>query len=193
MDYLIWRYNDVEGACSLLEPSGIDSIVPLKEGTSIWASLGSAGLSSAMNPESPTELRLLDNVHNTDGILVVSERLHAFLDARGLTHVEYLPMTILDHEGRVASKDYWVVHPIEPVDAIDMEASGCKMSRIKKTRIQSMERLVLRPEAIPAGRELFRLQGLWGVTLVSQPLADAITAAGFTGVDWTGTSAYPGA
>jgi len=193
MDYLIWKYRDTDGACSILEPTGLDSIVPLKEGTPLQAELSGKALSTAMNPESPDDILLLDNVHNTDGILVVSGHLRAFLEARSLRDVEYLQVSIVDHKGRVASDDYWVVHPLSPVDAIDLVASDCKMSRIKKTRIQSMTQLVLRPEAVPADRELFRLQGLWGVTLVSRTLADAIAAAGFSGVEWQEVSAYPGA
>lgn len=193
MDYLIWKYRDTDGACSILEPTGLDSIVPLKEGTPLQAELSGKALSAAMNPESPDDILLLDNVHNTDGILVVSGHLRAFLEARSLRDVEYLQVSIVDHKGRVASDDYWVVHPLSPVDAIDLVASDCKMSRIKKTRIQSMTQLVLRPEAVPADRELFRLQGLWGVTLVSRTLADAIAAAGFSGVEWQEVSAYPGA
>ncbi|WP_341675043.1 DUF1629 domain-containing protein [Niveibacterium sp. SC-1] len=193
MDYLIWRYCDADGACSIMEPTGLDSIVPLKEGTPLLAELGGKGLSAAMNPESPDDILLLDNVHNTDGILVVSGHFRALLEAQSLRDVEFLPISIIDHKGRVASDDYWVVHPTNPVDAIDLVASDCKMSRIKKTRIQSMTRLVLRPGTVPADRALFRLQGLWGVTLVHRALADAITAAGLTGVEWQELSAYPGA
>ena len=54
-----------------------------------------------------------------------------------------------------------------------------------------MEKLVLRPDAVPANRSLFRLKGLWNVALVSRPLANAISAAGFSGVRWLELSAYP--
>jgi hypothetical protein len=191
MNYVIWKYDHVEGACSLLEPTGIDSMVPLKEGEPIASGISGSGLSSAMNPESPDDLMLLDNVHNTDGILVASPRLRAFLGERNLADVEYLPISILDHKGRVAAPDYFVIHPVAPVDAIDADASLCKMSRIKKDRIQSMKKLALRPDAIPADRKLFRLKGLWNVALVSRPVADAISAAGFSGIRWLELSAYP--
>lgn len=192
MSFVIWTYSDVEGACSLMEPIGLDPIVPLKDGSPVLSVLGSASLSSAMNPDQPNDILLLDNVHNTDGIIVVSERLKSFLQTKGLNHVEYVPLTILDHKGRPIAEPFFVVHPVDPVDAIDQIASVCKMSRIKKDRIQSLEKLVLRPDEIPADRQLFRLKGLWGVTLVRNTLAEAISAAGFSGVRWLDVTAYPG-
>ncbi|GAA5182352.1 hypothetical protein GCM10025771_31440 [Niveibacterium umoris] len=192
MGFSVWTYSDSSGACSITEARGLDPIMPLKDGSPALSLLSGASLVSGMNPDQPDDIALLDNVHNTDGILVVSARLKTFLKSQDLTHVEYLPLTVEDHKGRAVSEPFFVVHPLQPVDAIDLEASGCRMSRIKKDRIQSMEKMVLRTAEIPADRQLFRLKGLWGVTLVRESLAQAITAAGFTGLRWLPIDAYPG-
>jgi len=105
----------------------------------------------------------------------------AFLQSRKVKNVEYLPITILDHKGKVASKDYRIVNPVGLQDALDPDASRPKFNLIKKDQIDTVERVVIDAKRVDPELEVFRLQGFYFPVFVSRGLADAITAAGFAG------------
>ena len=95
-----------------------------------------------------------------------------------------LPVRIIDHRGRVASSDYFIVHPINPVARIDESASVFKMNLIKKDRIQSFSRLVLDESSIPDDRTIFQLHNYVKETFVRRDVADALSAGDFSCLGW---------
>ena len=145
-----------------------------------------------MDPEFPNATLLVDNLINTDGMLVISPRLHEFFKAQGVDHVEYLPLTILDHRGRPAAKDYVIAHPIDPVDCLDLAASKGRLSEIQKDVVMEVEKVVLEPAKIDPTRQLFRAKGFPVATIVTRKLADAIDAGGFVGIRWIALDKFRG-
>jgi len=139
----------------------------------------------------PRDTLLVDNLGNIDLLIVVSSKFKAFLESRNLKKVEYLPVTINNHKGRVASKDYYIIHPVEPVDCLDLEGSGAEMDFIAKSEVSSVERVVLDDTRIDYERELFKPSSFYEVTLVKRELAQAIDKMGFTGVRWLEMEDYP--
>jgi hypothetical protein len=117
--------------------------------------------------------------------------LRDWLVKRQIPKVEYLPVSIVDHRGRVASADYVIVHPVEPVDCIDRERSEFSESRITPGQISRFSKMVIDEARVPADREIFRLQGFWGATLVRAGLVRDLSAAGFSGLSFLPVSNYP--
>lgn len=143
-----------------------------------------------MNPDFPNDLLLPDNVGNSLQLNLVSEAVHRFLVETGLGDVEYLPVSIIDHEGRVASLTHVIVNPVGPVDCIDMAQTRCTMSEFVEGDIDEVTRLVIDERRVPAGRQVFKLEGLGAPTLVRRALAQRIDQQGFSGFTWLELDKY---
>jgi hypothetical protein len=188
--YLIWTYERVPSACVLDELAGLDKTSRLNHGVPLLAQFPE-NVSFHMHGDFPKNLLLVDNLLNSDQVIVASSRVKEFLEARAVPQVEYLPVRIIDHKRKVASKDYFIVHAVDPVDCIDTKKSAFKMSRINPQRFDRFERLVIDESRVPADRQLFRLKNFGDVTLARRDLADALKQAGFTGIGWVELSEYP--
>ena len=152
----------------------------------------SRGISQAAHPPAKVTMGLYDNnadrtrlpdlVKNIEGVMVVSPKLKAFLEAQKVTHVEYYPVEIHNNQGQVLSRDYFIAHLIDPVDCIDTQATQCVWSNkgLKTERIMCADSLTILPEKIPQDRRMFRLYQLDEVLVVRKDLADALKQGGFT-------------
>ncbi|MDP1916640.1 MAG: hypothetical protein Q8L14_10355 [Myxococcales bacterium] len=133
---------------------------------------------------------LADDLPNSDRLKVCSRRLVDFLEARMLERVEFLPVVVADHKGKVASAEYSIVHAVDPLDALDAAASKPRYSRILKAEIDKVERLVLDPKRIAAGRKVFRLAGFRLPLFVEKRLAGEMAAENFVGVEFVPLDEY---
>lgn len=189
-NYVIWNYKTEPHAAVLKKLAGLEKAFRLQNGTHLQDVFpGDVGYH--MHPDFPNDIALMDNMLNLDKVIVASPRLAAAVKQRKPAKVEYLPLAIIDHKGRAASKDYAIVHPVEPVDAIDREKSVFKEGVILPGSIESFERLVLDESRIPEDRQLFKLKGFREITLVRRDLADALDAKKFTGLTWQRVKDYP--
>jgi hypothetical protein len=189
-EYVIWKYKSVPFACVLKPLVGLEKSFRLLEGVPLQNGFPGT-VQFHMDPDFPNDLVLPDNLLNPDFCIVASGRLAAALRARNVAHVEYLPVTIIDHKGRAASTECVIVHPVEPVDCIDTAQSVFDCSRINKTRINSFKKLVLDTTRIPADRKIFRLKGFWKAVVVRLDLMQALSKEGFTGLGWLPIQDYP--
>ena len=189
-NFLIWKYKSVDGACVLKDLRGLEKTFRLNNGTPLAAGFP-GDVAFHMHPDFPTDLLLVDNLLNSDMVIVASKRLQDCVRAQSPSEVEYLPVKIIDHKGRIASKDYAIIHPVRPVDCIDKQHSVFETNPIDPDDIETLEKLVIDEAKIPADRRLFRMQGFWGMTLVRNALAAAIAAGGFSGVEFLSIDDYP--
>jgi Immunity protein family (Imm11) len=182
-DYVIWSSEDVTDACHIEEPEGLDRVWELTEGVP-RATTFPEDVAFRMNPDYPYNTLLIDNLKNTSLLIVGSRRLKEFLEERVLQKVEYLPVTIIDHKGRTASTEYFIIHPIDPIDCLDLDQSGVRWSVLDDQSIDKVERLVIDRSKIKQDRLLFRFKYYENVVLIQREIAQSIKAAGFTGVRW---------
>lgn len=188
-DYVFWNTRVIENVCHLAELKGVERRWELSEGIPRAANFtGDATLS--MDDRYPYNMLLADNLLNKNDLIVVSGRLKRFIETRAVPDVEYLPVTILDHKGRVAEKDYFVVHPVNPLDCLDLANSEPRWSAIDTTRIKELKKFVLDESRLDPRRKLFRPKGFNLVTLVSRDLAAEIDAEKFVGVQWLDLSRF---
>jgi hypothetical protein len=188
--YVIWKYQSEPFAAVLKKLTGLEKIFRLQDGTHLQEGFP-GNVAYHMHPDFPNDLVLVDNMLNLDKILVTSTRLKQAIESRGAPNIEYLPLAITDHKGRQASKDYFVLHPVDPVDCIDREHSVFEEDMILPGDIESFKRLVIDETRVPADRQLFRLRGFWDITLVRRDLAEALDQEKFTGLTWQRIQDYP--
>lgn len=186
---LIWGVGPVRHACSLGPIVGLENPYSLYLGAPIAATFpDDAHL--AMDPDLPYDTRLTDNLANLDLQIIVSTRLKDQLEALRLPNVEYLPVAIRNHKNRSAGT-YFVVHPLAPVDCLDLPRCGATFGAVDKDHILDLERLAIDPNRLDPRRPLFRPKAYYQVTLVTRELASALSAGGFTGLRWIEVDDYP--
>lgn len=144
-----------------------------------------------MSPKFPKDIELADSIAGAK-FIVISGRVKAALEAGGARNVEYLPLKIINHKGRVASEDYSLLNPLEVIDCIDKAASVVEEDTLNDGMIDGVQSLVLREEAIPEDMHLFRTKFWSGRILIRRRLADELTAAGFTGLNFIEPRDYTG-
>ncbi|AEI64905.1 imm11 family protein [Corallococcus macrosporus] len=124
--------------------------------------------------------RLTSLLGNTFNYLIVEKAMQEVIAQHcpGVP-IEYLPLSLLDHRGRVHSTDYWVVNPIGHRDCVDVGASDIQYLRGK---VVGIRKLVLDPQKLRDAPALFRLEQKRQTYVVNQSLADALRQGGFTNV-----------
>lgn len=144
----------------------------------------------AMDPDRPRDTILTDSLRNIDSLLVISERLRDFLEQRKVKCVEYLPVAILDHKGKPVASKYFIAHTLDDLDCLDVARAQPLYSEIRKASITLVKHMAFDEARIDPERELFQVKNLDGFTFATRELADAITAAKFTGIKWLPIADY---
>src|SRR5687767_8578816 len=118
MNIVLWRELATPGYCKLGSPK-LWSTVKLHAGESVVADYP-GGLSYQMSDLFPDDILLSDN-YQVAGQIIVSSKLKAYLQQALPDHaLEFLAVSILNHKGRVASDEYFIVHPVGTQDCIDL-------------------------------------------------------------------------
>jgi hypothetical protein len=180
MEYGVWTYQPVGNVCMLDGIENVPRWLDLMRGVPFKDKFPAAA-QYQMSKEHKKETGLNDDLPNTDSVKVCSARLVEFLKKKQLKNVEYLPVSILNHKGKLASKDYFIVHPIFPQDALDIDASEASFNDINPDEIDSVEELVLKKRGLDPEVRLFRLKKFFNPVLIDKKLADEMEGAGFIG------------
>ncbi len=189
MEYVVWECAAVGNACGLDSIENVERARALKRGVPFGDAFpGDARF--RMSKAHKKDTVLTDDLSNTDRLKVCSPRLVDFLRKAKVGHVEYLPVRILDHKGKVASSDYRIVNPFPPQDVLDLKASGPQYSAIRKTTIMDVKRLVIDAKRVEPGVRIFRIKDFTDPVLVDRQLAEDIAAAGFVGPVFTELDEY---
>lgn len=140
----------------------------------------------------PEGMILNDYVNTSFGWLLISGRFKTLLedDTLHLEHVEYLPLKINNHKGRLASDDYWIVNFLAPVEGVDRERSVYQADAASADRISIFDALALREEVHEAGPPVFRLKEQPRLILVREDLVRRVEELGLTGMEFIDTEQY---
>ena len=130
----------------------------------------------------PDGRKLLDIVNNVLDVLIVSGRVKAVCDAAGVENVEYLPVTILDHRGGVAGKDYFIANVLGSEPVIDMQKSDYVTSSLDESEILSIDNLVVDADSVAADAKLFRAATLKTLFFIRQDLLEALLSNRISGL-----------
>jgi hypothetical protein len=188
--YVIWKYRRVPNACRLQKLHSVADIWELREGVPRGAGFP-ADAHWSMDPDFPYNMLLIDNLLNSSMLIVGSARLKSLLEEQRVAGVEYLPVTVLNHKGRPAGKEYFIINPIDPPDCLAREQCGITWSELDPDTIDTVEHLVIDPSKVEPERQLFRPKYFYDVILVERSLAEAIDRAGLQGIRWLELADYP--
>lgn len=190
MQYLMWENDYHEGFCVVRSPD-VEDAWQLDEGVprqDTWPT----DVECEMDPDYPNDLELSDNLYGNE-FYIVSERVKKIIEAEA-THdrVEFLPVAIRNHKGRLESERYYLLHPLDCVDCIDIDASGVEWNEITSDLIARMKGLVLKEDAIPPEKKIFRMKYMGFVILAREDLVNTLEQAGVHGLAFRETEGYTG-
>ena len=188
--FVVWQYAQVEGACRLGSLQGVEDSYELTDGISQAKNFPDEARFK-MDADFPNDTLLIDNLDSDEFMIVASSRLTRVVQQMVPSHVEYLPISIINHKNKIASRDYRIIHPIEPVNCLDLKQCKPEWDDLDEEAIESIERLVLDETKIPEHRWLFRPRAFYDVILVRRELAERIESENFTGVRWVELEDYP--
>ncbi|CAM3127913.1 hypothetical protein G4177_08500 [Corallococcus sp. ZKHCc1 1396] len=130
----------------------------------------------------PDFIHVFDFVTNTLGLPIVSGRMVDVLIQFGAKHFESLPVTLLDHKGRVASKEHSILNVLDIQDIIDMERTDYVPSPFDPSQIFRINRLSVKTEGVEPGALLFRARTRMREIFLHASLHEALLSAGVTGL-----------
>jgi hypothetical protein len=189
--YLVWRPGTmIDGICKLKGLTGVPKSIQINNGVSRlegWP----AEAAAAMDPNFPKDLGLADSLDGAN-FVVISGKAKQLIEQESAGKIEFLPMKIINHKGRVASEDYFVVNPLDIVDCIDKDASSVKLNPLNKIMISTCAQLVLKEDVIPAELKVFRTKFWSGMILIRRDLAQKMEQAGLTCMNFIEPAKYDG-
>lgn len=190
-EYVLWDAADLPNVCSLSKMAGLDKTYRLVDGVPMQSEFPD-GVHFQMDPDNPTDTLLADNLINPYSVIVASDALATFIrDGHG-KKLEFLPVSIVDHRGKTVPESYFIIHPVDHVDCLDVDASGGQWDLIDSEVLDSVERIVLDQEKLDPGRSIFRPCPLVDVVVIRRALAEELQQSGFSGLEWVELSDYPG-
>jgi len=180
MEYLVWNNLPYQNVCLLDVIENVEPQSNLLRGVLLQKTFPTDALMK-MSARHKKDTGLNDDLPNLHDCKVCSKPLVDFLKRRNLKNVEYLPIKIINHKGKVASDEYFIVHPISPQDALDVKASKPKYNQLIKTEINKVENIILDKSRLDPEVKIFRLASYFFPVLIEKELAKEMEAEGFKG------------
>ncbi len=116
---------------------------------------------------------LSDAIHNVLGLHIVSEKLKTILEESG-TEYEFFPVRIKNHNGKLITEPFFVANLVGTISCIHREKTVCKQDSFNKDQLNYYKKMVLDPEKIPEGTQIFRLAETPRLILASDSFSDRI-------------------
>ncbi len=179
--YCTWAYESVPGAASFRTLSSRELSRDIDKGVSV-AGRWPDDMSLRMNAERPKDILLVDSPFNIESVLVASPALRDFLQRQELPDLEFLPLQLLDHKGRVASDEYVVVQCCRVIDCIDQSQSVFEWDGLDEPSMEGVEKAVFDPTKLAADNRMFRPKYVPAEYVVREDLAQKLLNAGFDSV-----------
>jgi hypothetical protein len=190
-DFFVWGSKDEGNTCVLNPIQKFENSELLNRGVDLLGSWVSEAY-FPMNPEFPKDIGLADNLRDCDSVAVISYTLKQFLEKKGVTNTQFLPVGIMNHKGKLIAAKYFIVNPVKSPDCLDVKNSEPTYYNIAPSEISEVERLVLDPKRIAPEIAIFRVRNFWGPIVIRAELAQEIVAAGFSGISWKNPLKYMG-
>ncbi|MDH5179687.1 MAG: hypothetical protein OEZ39_17680 [Gammaproteobacteria bacterium] len=181
-NYLKWDVYTPTGCCTLV---GLNNVGPVKNRYRArpYESI-STNAYVTMDDSFPKDKKMADNIRVIGAGFVISGRLKEFLESKQIVNVQYIPITIINHNGNAEDAEYFVLHPHGAIDCIDMENSVFEWCTIDPKTIDYFDEFVINEDKIDPNRLLFRPKYYSEIVLIRKDLAEEIVALGFTGIDF---------
>lgn len=183
MNYVFGVVKPGRFACRLKSLQGVDDDYELHKGIS-RAENWPSDSHFEMNEAYPDRLQLEDIVSNRNGVLVISEKLRAFLEVDVLKNNEVLPVHLINHKGRAVKESYFILHQLDLQDCIDQAESVVRGNPLDPDSFMSVRKLVIDERKIDPEVRVLRMARYPMLPIFRRELAEEIQKAGFTGIDF---------
>jgi hypothetical protein len=187
MKYVLINSVAEGDAARFLDVLNYEDSFELREGTSL-AQQFPADAAYRMRDDFPDNIQLHEVLYTLDSLLVVSEKVKAFLEAERVQHVEYLPVKVLNHKDRAVKERYFIVNMLPLVDCIDTSRTKFTPNLLDPEQFDNISNLTVDEKRIPANFQVLRLKHLPGAMLINRTLAEK--SAGFRGFKTSEVSEY---
>jgi hypothetical protein len=187
-NYVIWANLGHAGHCELAGMKGYEEDWNLLYGNPVAKKLFPKNVQF---PIAKMGKGLTDNLDNIDRQIVASEKLVNVVKEFNIEGVEFLPVSIVDKKNKKVSQVYQLIHPINPVDCLNVKACKPEWDVVDENSIEEVKKLVINETKIDSKRLLFRPKQYFKVILAHRSLAEKMDAAGITGIRWVELSDWP--
>lgn len=191
MKYLFGSIEPGRKACRLTSLQGVDDDFELLRGISRINGFPEDAYFK-MDKNFPDDLRLEDFVFNSNGLLVVSEKVKDILTKDDLVNNELLDVVIVNHKGRKEKARYFILHQVNLQACINESKSIGRANSIDTKLYSIITKLVLDDSKVNQNVELFRMARYPFLPMFREDLTEKIMREGCTGIqfgepmDWTG-------
>lgn len=186
--FTIWRFKDIENNYVPKKLLNMKRMLRLLMGVSLADDMPS-NLQFTADPDYPNDTLMLDSFGNTQSVIPISAKLKVFLETKNIANLEFIPVAMLDHKGKVMAQ-YFLLHSTELIDAINKEKTELEVDDLNTEMYDTVENLSLLDECVPSAIQIFKVKGLYDVTCISKALAKEIDDQGFTGISWKEIATY---
>lgn len=135
-------------------------------------------------------MNLTDYVENSFGWLLISNRFKRVLEEFGAASIEYLPVKIKNHKGRIAGEAYWIGNFLVLTEAVDRNLSMFEADALDENQIFRFDKLVLRDDVLNSNPLIFRLKEQPRMVIARQDLVERFEKEGLTGVKFIETNRF---
>ncbi len=187
-NYVVWEDKDVPNSFVLDKLSHVDNTWELTEGIP-RAKGWPFGVTQSVDPDFPNDILLIDAFRSPERRIIISQAFKNFFVSKEVKQVEYLPVAIIDHKGKPAG-DYFILHPVFPVECLDIESSEAEWDILDDTTLHAIKRIVIDESKVDPKLQIFKIKFLYDLIIVRRDLAESITANKFSGVEWTELSDF---
>lgn len=104
----------------------------------------------------PDAAKLYDFISNIMDLLIVSDKVKFIFEEESVNNIEYLPVSVHDHQKNLLSDNYWIVNLLGGQDIIDMKQSEVVMEVLEENQIDRIKKLIINPEKVEKNAYLFR-------------------------------------
>lgn len=127
-------------------------------------------------------IKLSSLLGNTNYFLVVCTEMKNVIEQTCTNEIEYLPISIVNHKGRVQSQNYWIINPIGTYDCVDRSASDIDYLSTDPQKVIGVTKLVFSSAKLANAPHLFRVPEQPEEYFISATLGKALLPHAFTNV-----------
>ncbi len=190
-EFVIWDRAYREGFCVITKLQGFNDVWLLLKGVPL-AEKWPDNVTFSMSPQYKKDIKLSDNLFGGSYRVVSGRVKEALTPLAGNSKIEFLPVSILNHKGRTASNDYFIMNPLDVIDCIDLEKAGVVWNAIDPSVISSVKEFVLKEDEIAKEQMIFRSKFIPKTIVVRRGIAAKLSASEMTCLSFVEPSIYTG-
>jgi hypothetical protein len=169
------------GACHLGNVRGVPDDFELLEGVSRGAGFPDNAYLE-MSKKYPNDIRLEDFVYNTNSLLIVSDRVRQLIEGEGFQHVEFLPVTIVNHKKRKEKAPYFILNCFPLQDCLDVKQSAGEKNPIDPDDFMRLDKIVIDEQRVDQSAAIFRMKGYPGIKVFRRSALQRLLDEGCSGI-----------